>query len=69
MQRPYWGRYGGRRLWRMADRMSEVLEQGGDVYCYFNNDYEGHAVVDATWLASRLGDAPVVPVAGTGVRR
>ena len=68
-ERPYWGRYGGRRLWRMADRMSEVMEQGGDVYCYFNNDYEGHAVVDATWLASRLGDAPVVPVAGTGVRR
>jgi uncharacterized protein YecE (DUF72 family) len=43
----------------MADRLTEVLEQGGDVYCYFNNDYEAHAVADATWLAARLGDAPV----------
>jgi uncharacterized protein YecE (DUF72 family) len=58
-RRPYWGRYGGRRLWRMADKLTEVLEQGGDVYCYFNNDYEGHAVADARWLAERLGDTPV----------
>jgi len=49
--------------------MSEVLEQGGDVYCYFNNDYEGHAVVDATWLAARLGDAPAAPMAGARVHQ
>jgi uncharacterized protein YecE (DUF72 family) len=41
-----------------------VLENGGDVYCYFNNDYEGHAVADATWLAARLGAVPAGSVAG-----
>ena len=25
-----------------------------DVYAYFNNDYEGHAFVDAAWLRSQL---------------
>jgi uncharacterized protein YecE (DUF72 family) len=64
--RPYRGRYGGRRLWRMADKLTEVLEQGGDVYCYFNNDYEGHAVADARWLAARLGDAGAASVTGRG---
>jgi uncharacterized protein YecE (DUF72 family) len=48
----------------MADKLTEVLEQGGDVYCYFNNDYEGHAVADARWLAERLGDIPAA--SGTG---
>jgi hypothetical protein len=24
------------------------------VYCYFNNDYHGHAVADAHWMAGRL---------------
>jgi uncharacterized protein YecE (DUF72 family) len=24
------------------------------VYAYFNNDYDGHAVADALWLAKRL---------------
>jgi uncharacterized protein YecE (DUF72 family) len=53
--RPYHGRYGGRRLWRAADRLGELADEGKDVYCYFNNDYHGHAVVDAEWLARRLG--------------
>jgi uncharacterized protein YecE (DUF72 family) len=64
-EQPYRGRYGGRRLWRIADRLTEVLEDGGDAYCYFNNDYEGHAVADAAWLAARLGDAPVGSAAGS----
>ena len=51
--RPYHGRYGGRRLWRVADRLAEWLEDG-DVYAYFNNDFDGHAVADATWLRDRL---------------
>ncbi len=56
---PYTGRYGGRRLWRAADRLSAWLEQGVDVYAYFNNDVGGHAVVDAGWLRHRLtGEAP-----------
>jgi uncharacterized protein YecE (DUF72 family) len=54
MSRPYHGRYGGRRLWRVADRLAATLDAGHDVYCYFNNDYHGHAVADARWLAGRL---------------
>ena len=52
---PYQGRYSGRRLWRAADRLGEVLAGGGDVYAYFNNDHEANAVSDATWLRDRLG--------------
>jgi uncharacterized protein YecE (DUF72 family) len=51
---PYRGAYTGRRLWRIADRLTSLLEQGTDVYAYFNNDYEGHAVSDASWLRNRL---------------
>ena len=44
------GRYGGRRLWRPAERLGQWLDAGHDVYAYFNNDYDGHAVQDAFWL-------------------
>ena len=50
----YWGRYGGQRLWRIADRLADWISAGHDVYAYFNNDYEGHAVRDAAWLRDRL---------------
>ena len=52
----YQGRYTGRRLWRVADRLSAWLDDGCDVYAYFNNDHHGHAVADATWLRDRLDD-------------
>jgi uncharacterized protein YecE (DUF72 family) len=56
----YVGRYGGRRLWRPAERLCEWRAQGADVYAYFNNDYGGAAVADAQWLRHRLlADAPV----------
>jgi uncharacterized protein YecE (DUF72 family) len=54
LERKYWGRYTGRRLWRIADRLAEWLATGVDVFAYFNNDYEGHAVHDARWLRERL---------------
>jgi uncharacterized protein YecE (DUF72 family) len=56
-EEPYHGRYGGRRLWRAARRMSEWLDAGVDVFAYFNNDFEGHAVADAEWLRARLVSA------------
>ena len=31
-----------------------MARRGLDVYAYFNNDYEGHAVQDAFWLRDRL---------------
>ena len=52
--RKYYGAYGYRRLRRWATRLNEVLESGRDVYCYFNNDWEGHAVADASWLRRAL---------------
>jgi uncharacterized protein YecE (DUF72 family) len=56
---PYHGRYGGRRLGRPATRIREWLEAGVDVYAYFNNDWQGNAVVDAEWLRGRLArDCP-----------
>ncbi|HEX2701578.1 MAG TPA: DUF72 domain-containing protein [Acidimicrobiales bacterium] len=51
---PYARRYTGRRLWRAADRLSAWLDEGSDVYAYFNNDHHGYAVEDASWLAARL---------------
>jgi uncharacterized protein YecE (DUF72 family) len=50
----YWGRYGGRRLSRPAGRLATWLDEGCDVYAYFNNDWQAHAVEDATWLRDRL---------------
>ena len=42
--------------WRVADRLQAWLDQGCDVHAYFNNDWHGHAVVDARYLADRLGE-------------
>ena len=50
----YQGRYTGNRLWRIADRLAPWLEDGVDLYAYFNNDFHGHAVHDALWLRQRL---------------
>jgi uncharacterized protein YecE (DUF72 family) len=51
---PYHGRYGGRRLGRVATRLATWLDEGCDVYAYFNNDWDGNAWHDAQWLARRL---------------
>ena len=64
----YVGRYGGRRLWRAADRMRTWVEDGVDVFAYFNNDYGGAAVADAQWLRRRL-ETDVRPGAGTAAAR
>jgi len=58
LEQKYVGRYGGRRLWRTADRLAQWLGDGNDVYAYFNNDYHGHAVCDAQWLRRRLSPPP-----------
>jgi uncharacterized protein YecE (DUF72 family) len=43
----YFGRYGTERLARPAAAMRDWLADGVDVYAYFNNDFEGHAIEDA----------------------
>jgi uncharacterized protein YecE (DUF72 family) len=55
LERKYVGQYGARGLSRAAGRLRRPwLDGGWDVYAYFNNDYEGHAVDDARWLRARL---------------
>jgi uncharacterized protein YecE (DUF72 family) len=57
LHQKYVGRYTGRRLRTPAVRLAEWLDEGGDVYAYFNNDWHGAAVKDATWLAQYLSPA------------
>ena len=38
----------------LATRLQAWLDDGCDVYAYFNNDWYGHAVADARWLRERL---------------
>jgi uncharacterized protein YecE (DUF72 family) len=54
LEDPYHGRYDGRRLAPVARRLQAWIDEGTDVYAYFNNDYDGHAVQDAEWLRRRL---------------
>ena len=54
LDEPYHGRYTGRRLRFVADRLATWRDEGADVYAYFNNDWHGAAVVDAEWLRDRL---------------
>jgi uncharacterized protein YecE (DUF72 family) len=62
---PYQGRYGPRRLRRFAERAAGVLASGDDVYAYFNNDWDAHAVADAAWMRDRLDELS----AGTSTTR
>jgi uncharacterized protein YecE (DUF72 family) len=59
----YQGRYGPNRLRRFAEQLAAVLEDGHDVYCYFNNDDAGYAPADAAWLAARLANCNAQPAA------
>jgi uncharacterized protein YecE (DUF72 family) len=57
LEAKYRGAYTGRRLRPVAERLGAWLASGRDVYAYFNNDFEGHAVTDATWLRAHLASA------------
>ena len=48
------GNYSERELGEWARRI-ESWRHGGDVYVYFNNDWEGYAVKNGLWLRRRLG--------------
>lgn len=61
---PYQGRYGRRRLAVTAGPLRAWLDQGHDVFAYFNNDEAAHATHDAAALRDLLGvagpgDAPM----------
>ena len=51
----YAGSYGDDDLRWWADRAREWRSQGRDVFMYFNNDGEGHAVRNAETLRAMLG--------------
>lgn len=50
----YGGRYTPQRLSAWAARMAEWASSGWPVWAYFNNDIDGHAVVDADRLRALL---------------
>ena len=54
IEAPYRGRYTGRRLRPVAERLRRWLAEGIDVHAYFNNDQEAAATSDAAWLRDRL---------------
>ena len=51
----YAGSYSEQDLRWWAERLGEWDQQGHDVYIYFNNDGEGHAVRNAERLRELLG--------------
>lgn len=51
---PYRGRYPAAHLRRAAERLRPWIEDGTDVYAYFNNDIGGAAPIDAAALRRRL---------------
>ena len=54
LRTPYRGHYGPHRLAAWADWLSHQVASGNDIYCYFNNDFDGAAVDDARWLRSAV---------------
>ncbi|MDQ2678636.1 MAG: DUF72 domain-containing protein [Actinomycetota bacterium] len=66
LDRPYFGRYGARRLHRLADRLLERLAIGDDVYAYFNNDQQAAAVHDARQLRGLITQTSPGSVASPG---
>ena len=51
----YSGAYSDADLWWWAARIQEWAEAGQDVFAYFNNDHDGHAVRNAATLRHLLG--------------
>jgi uncharacterized protein YecE (DUF72 family) len=51
------GNYSHSELDEWAERIASWREQG-DVYVYFNNDWEGYAIENAKYLQRRLGVGP-----------
>lgn len=52
--RPYEGSYDGRTLYGLWRRFRNWLEEGCDVYCYFDNDQAGYAALDALKLKEMI---------------
>jgi uncharacterized protein YecE (DUF72 family) len=64
----YRGKYTDEMLEDWAERLRKLAENVDEVYCYFNNDAQAHAVTNAKTLA-RLVDAAPTAVLATGPGR
>jgi uncharacterized protein YecE (DUF72 family) len=53
----YWGRYSDEALLRWTDWMIAEARKGREVWAYFNNDIDGHAIHDALTLKAMLRQA------------
>ena len=53
----YWGRYPDEALLGWADWIVEQARNGRPVWCYFNNDIDGHAIRDAQTLKAMVAQA------------
>ena len=53
----YWGRYSDEQLLGWTDWIAKQARSGRAVWCYFNNDIQGHAIHDAMTLKSMVGQA------------
>jgi uncharacterized protein YecE (DUF72 family) len=53
----YWGRYPDEALSSWTDWIAGQAKAGRDVWCYFNNDIDGHAIDDALTLRAMVAQA------------
>ncbi|MDB5667692.1 MAG: hypothetical protein JWL74_642 [Alphaproteobacteria bacterium] len=53
----YWGRYSDETLLGWTDWIVEQARSGRQVWCYFNNDIDGHAIHDAQTLKAMVRQA------------
>jgi uncharacterized protein YecE (DUF72 family) len=53
----YWGRYSDEGLLFWTDWIVDQSRQGRDVWCYFNNDIDAHAIHDALTLRAMVSQA------------
>ena len=53
----YWGRYSDEGLLAWTDWLVSEARQVRDIWCYFNNDIDAHAIHDALTLRSMIGQA------------
>jgi uncharacterized protein YecE (DUF72 family) len=65
----YAGGYDDAALEEWAQRLGRECRDGRDVYAYFNNDIDGHAVENARDLRARLDDAIAPATAAAGGHR
>jgi uncharacterized protein YecE (DUF72 family) len=62
----YRSRYSSDELKTWAERIERMLDEGADVYIYFDNDAEAYAVTNALELASLLSHRAELRVPAPG---